>query len=114
MDDNTGYIITPQNEDVLTHITGIPLETLKANHGWVAHYSEETLSRRWAVIPRSVAVEIPGFKLVRFEHISDPPLPRDPEEISKELQALNRAYFKRRRELEAEYANAISQEKHGL
>lgn len=111
MEDNTGYIVTPQNEGVLTHITGIPLKTLEANHGWVAHYSEKTLANRWALVPRSIAVQTPGFKLVKFEHIDEPAPVREPDEILAEMQTDADAYFKRRRELEAELDEAKDRKK---
>lgn len=51
----TAYPITYANLDLLHHITGIEIKTLKVSIGWCVAYSEARHDR-WLIAPEYVAV----------------------------------------------------------
>ena len=99
MEKNTGYIITEQNQDMLAYISGKPVKTLKANHGWVAVYMEDPYPE-WRLLPKKAAEQIKGFSYV------DSPLnglpTRSEKEIRKEWTEVNNTYKEKIEELQKE------------
>jgi hypothetical protein len=105
MEHKSGYIITPKNSTVVSHISGIELPTIEANLGWVALY-EEFIIPRWSLVPESVAKEM-GYIPVQTRLDEGPHNSREIEEIEAEMFELDRVHHKRRRELERELQRRI-------
>lgn len=59
---NTAYRITVFNVQTICNISGLTKETLLANLGWYAIYSE-TRQPRWALVPRSIVDDNPIFDI---------------------------------------------------
>jgi hypothetical protein len=53
----TAYRITAYNYRYLSFISGFDIQTMTANLGWFATYSETRKGCRWQIVPRSVIEE---------------------------------------------------------
>lgn len=51
MKDKTAHVVSSNNCQTLSFLSGIPLKTMQANPGWVALYNESRIPF-WSLVPR--------------------------------------------------------------
>lgn len=58
----TAYPITDTNAHILGLISGFGRQTLEANPGWYATFSESRIPR-WQIVPKQIALEEMEFEV---------------------------------------------------
>jgi hypothetical protein len=99
MEENTGYIITEQNANLVANLSGKDVSLLLRNKGWVAVYMEDPYPV-WHLMPRKAAERIRGFKYV--DSLLNGLPARSEKEIREEWAKVNKEYSEKVKSLNEE------------